>query len=54
VDTKASNHARKEDLAKVQGKLSAEAAGNKAELLKWMFVFWVSQLTAFVLLLLKK
>ena len=49
VDTKASNLATKEDVARVEGKLSAEAAGNKAELLKWMFIFWVLNLiTTFV------
>jgi hypothetical protein len=53
VDTKASTLATKEDVAK----LSGENAGNKAELLKWMFIFWASQLIAmfgFLLLFLKK
>jgi len=57
VVSNASNLATKEDLAKVEGKLSAEAAGNKAELLKWMFIFWASQLVAlfgFLHLFLKK
>ena len=54
VDTKASNLATKEDLARVEGKLSAEASENKAELMKWMFVFWVGQLAASILLFLKK
>jgi hypothetical protein len=57
VDTKASNLATKEDLAKVEGKINTEAAGNKAELLKWMFIFWASQLVAmfgFLQLFLKK
>jgi hypothetical protein len=53
VDSKASNLATKEDVAK----LSGENAGYKAELLKWMFVFWASQLVAmfgFVMLFMKK
>ena len=53
VDTKASNLATKDDIAK----LSAEAAENKAELMKWMFVFWVGQVVTtfgFILLFLKK
>jgi hypothetical protein len=57
VDTKASNLATKEDLARETGRISAEAASNKAELLKWMFVFWASQLIAmfgFVMLFMKK
>lgn len=54
VDTKASNLTTKEDLARVEGKLSAEASENKAELMKWMFVFWVGQLAASILLFLKK
>lgn len=53
VDTKASNFATKEDIAK----LSAEASENKAELMKWMFIFWVGQMIGtfgFILLFLKK
>jgi hypothetical protein len=49
--------ATKEDLARVEGKINADAVGNKAELLKWMFVFWASQLIAmfgFLHLFLKK
>lgn len=54
VDTKTSNLVTKEDLAKEVGKINADAANNKSELLKWMFVFWVGQLAAFVILFLKK
>ena len=46
VDTKASNLVTKED-----------AANNKAEIIKWMFVFWVGQMIGtfgFILLFLKK
>jgi hypothetical protein len=46
VDTKKSTLATKEDVA-----------NSKAELIKWMFVFWVSQVLAtfgFILLFLKK
>jgi hypothetical protein len=38
--------ATKEDLAKLEGKINTEAADNKSELLKWMFVFWATQLVA--------
>jgi hypothetical protein len=50
VDTKASILTTKEDLAR-------EIGGTKAELIKWMFIFWVGQLVAmfgFILLFLKK
>ena len=53
VDNKASNLATKDDIAK----LRAEASENKAELMKWMFVFWVGQMIGtfgFILLFLKK
>lgn len=53
VDTKASILATKEDIAK----LRTEASENKAELMKWMFVFWVGQMIGtfgFILLFLKK
>jgi hypothetical protein len=53
VDTKASNFATKEDIATVR----MEASENKAELIKWMFIFWVGQMIGtfgFILLFLRK
>ena len=53
VDIKASNLATKEDIVKVR----TEASENKAELIKWMFIFWVGQMIGtfgFILLFLKK
>jgi hypothetical protein len=53
METKLSQLATKTDLAE----LRAESAGNKAELLKWMFIFWASQMLgtfAFILLFIKK
>jgi hypothetical protein len=50
VDTKASILATKEDLAR-------EVGNCKAEVIKWMFIFWVGQLIAtfgFILLFLNK
>jgi hypothetical protein len=57
VDTKTSILATKEDLAREIGGTKAEIASTKAELIKWMFIFWVGQLVAmfgFILLFLKK
>ena len=64
VDTKTSILATKEDLARTDTKietakaeLKEEGANSKAELIKWMFVFWVSQVITtfgFILLFLKK
>jgi hypothetical protein len=50
VESKASILATKEDLARVNG-------DTKAELIKWMFIFWIGQVIAtfgFILLFLKK
>jgi hypothetical protein len=50
VDTKASILATKEDLAR-------EIGNTKAELIKWMFIFWIGQVIAtfgFILLFLNK
>ena len=68
VDTKTSILATKEDLAKEIGVTNAkidtsktelikDAANNKAETMKWMFIFWVSQAVTtfgFILLFMKK
>ena len=53
VDTKASILATKEDVARTDTKIET----SKAELIKWMFVFWVGQVITtfgFILLFLKK
>ena len=45
--------ATKEDIAKLETKI----ADNKAEIIKWMFIFWIGQIAAtfgFILLFLKK
>ena len=50
VDTKTSILATKEDVARESGNI-------RAEIIKWMFVFWVGQLIAtfgFIMLFLKK
>lgn len=60
VDINASNLATKGDISKLSediAKSRVEAAENKAELMKWMFVFWVGQMIGtfgFILLFLKK
>ena len=35
--------ATKEDLAKTEGRLDIKIAETKAELIKWMFIFWMGQ-----------
>ena len=40
--------ATKEDLARLEGKLDAKISETKAELIKWMFIFWIGQLAAFI------
>jgi hypothetical protein len=57
VDTKASILATKEDLAREIGNTNAKIESCKAEVIKWMFIFWVGQLVAmfgFILIFLKK
>ena len=47
----------KEDLAKETGALKADIANSKAEMIKWMFIFWIGQIAAtfgFIILYLKK
>jgi hypothetical protein len=46
VDSKTSILATKEDLARESGNTNAKIEGSKAELIKWMFIFWVGQLVA--------
>jgi hypothetical protein len=53
VDTKTSILATKEDVARAETKIEA----SKAELLRWMFVFWIGQVAAMfglIVLFLKK
>ncbi len=38
----------KEDLTRVEGKLETKIAETKSEIIRWMFLFWVSQLAATV------
>jgi hypothetical protein len=57
VENKTSILATKEDLAATREALVKLNGDTKAELIKWMFVFWVSQVIAtfgFILLFLKK
>jgi hypothetical protein len=53
VDTKTMILATKQDIADVR----VNASANKAELIKWMFLFWIGQVAVtfgFILLFLKK
>lgn len=57
LESKTKHLATKEDLAHGLGKLDAKISETKSELLKWMFIFWASQLVAifsFILLFFKK
>ena len=57
VDTKTSILATKEDLAREIGNTNTKIESCKAEVIKWMFIFWVGQLVAmfgFILIFLKK
>lgn len=38
------------DIGRVEGKISE----SKAEIIKWMFIFWIGQVTAIIIILLKK
>lgn len=49
--------ATKEDILNLKGELQKQIGDNKAEMIKWMFIFWIGQLAAtfgFILLFLKK
>lgn len=52
--------ATKQDIAEVKKEIAdvrENAASNKADLIKWMFIFWIGQVAAtfgFILLFLKK
>lgn len=38
--------ANKEDIAKLEGRLETKIAESKADMIKWMFIFWIGQLAA--------
>ena len=38
--------ATKEDIANLRGELRTEIAMVKADMIKWMFIFWIGQLAA--------
>lgn len=40
--------ATKEDLANLRTELKTDIANTKAEIIKWMFIFWFGQLAAFI------
>ena len=52
IETKITDYkeilATKEDIAKLEGKLETKIAETKADMIKWMFIFWVGQLAASV------
>ena len=38
----------REDMANLRGELKADIASSKAEMIKWMFIFWIGQLASFI------
>ena len=49
--------ATREVLANLKGELKTDIANSKTDMIKWMFIFWISQITAtfgFILLFIKK
>ena len=49
--------ATKEDIAKSEGKLEVKISEVKAEIIKWMFIFWIGQVAVtmgLILLYIKK
>jgi len=38
----------KEDIANLRAELKTDIANTKAEIIKWMFLFWIGQLAAFI------
>lgn len=57
LESKTKHLATKEDLAQGLGRLDAKISETKSELMKWMFIYWASQLIAifsFILLFFKK
>ena len=47
-DERKSDFATKEDIAKLEGKLETKIAESKADIIKWMFLFWIGQLASVV------
>ena len=41
--TKEDIYALKEDIAKLEGRLDVKIGDVKAEMIKWMFIFWMGQ-----------
>jgi hypothetical protein len=57
IASKTSALASREDLAKEIGSVREDIANVKAEMIKWMFIFWIGQIAAtfgFIILYLKK
>ncbi len=57
VEHKSDTLATKQDLAKLEIKLTEKFLEGKADTIKWMFIFWIGQVIAtfgFILLFLKK
>jgi len=51
VEQKIENLATKTDLANVKASLEVKIANTKADMIKWMFIFWITQtLTIFGIL----
>jgi len=48
VERKVEHLATKEDLANVKAELGKEIVNVKADIIKWMFLFWVGQLGAMI------
>jgi hypothetical protein len=40
--------ATKEDIAKLEGRLETKIAESKADIIKWMFIFWIGQLASVI------
>jgi hypothetical protein len=56
-DSEKDRLATKEDLLKLQMEMRVEVKEVKADIIKWMFIFWVGQIAvtiAFIMLYLKK
>lgn len=40
--------ATKQDIVELRSELKLEMANHKAEIIKWMFIFWIGQLAAMI------
>ena len=57
LSTKEDLHSTREDLIREIGIVKADIHNVKAEMIKWMFIFWIGQIAAtfgFIMLYLKK